>query len=71
MAGIPTRESDSFPMTSAAERQRLASLDRASIASYQLERLNRLLEQILPANSFYAAKLAGKSVRLEHLDELG
>src|SRR5690606_16033789 len=58
-------------MTSFEERRRLASLDRASVGSYQLGRFNRLLEQILPANSFYAAKLAGKKARLEHLDELG
>ncbi|HET6880706.1 MAG TPA: AMP-binding protein [Pirellulales bacterium] len=44
--------------TSPDERRRLQSLDREALERYQLARLNALLEQILPANSFYAAALA-------------
>ena len=32
-----------------------------ALARHQVERVNLLLEQILPANAFYAAKLAGRS----------
>ncbi len=57
-------------MTSPDERRRFSSLDRVALGSHQLERLNRLLERILPANRFYAAKLAGVKGRLESLDDL-
>ena len=57
-------------MTSPEERRRLASLDRSALAAFQLERLNRLLAEILPANRFYAAKLAGGPTRLESLEQL-
>jgi phenylacetate-CoA ligase len=41
------------------DRQTLARLGRDDLASLQLEKLNRLLDAILPANPFYAEKLAG------------
>lgn len=40
------------------ERRRLAALDREHLVAHQLQRLNRLLAEILPANRFYADKLA-------------
>lgn len=56
-----------------AERRRLQSLSRAELAEYQLQRLNTLLATILPANDFYAAKLANiprEFTALEQLAEL-
>ncbi len=44
--------------TTAVDRRRLESLDRGELERYQLSRLNRLLREILPANHFYAQKLA-------------
>jgi phenylacetate-CoA ligase len=41
-----------------------------SLATHQLARLNRLLEEILPQNRFYARKLAGLPLPLRSLDEL-
>jgi phenylacetate-CoA ligase len=53
------------------ERRRLESLDRAALAPLQLQRLNQLLAEILPANEFYARKLGGASFPLTSLDQLG
>ena len=41
------------------QRRQLQQLNRPALISYQLDRLNRLLDHILPHNSFYAEKLAG------------
>jgi phenylacetate-CoA ligase len=44
---------------------------RGALESFKLERLRRLLQEILPGNAFYAAKLAHVGVdRLTSLDEL-
>jgi len=44
---------------------------RDALATFKLERLRRLLQEILPRNSFYATKLAHVGVdRLASLDEL-
>jgi phenylacetate-CoA ligase len=56
--------------TSAAERRRLQSLDRSSLEKHQLERLNSLLSEILPANSFYSGALAGIELPLRSLADL-
>ncbi len=40
------------------ERRRLESLDQEALERRQLDRLNRLLKEILPQNQFYAEKLA-------------
>jgi phenylacetate-CoA ligase len=55
---------------SAEYRRRLEAYDRAALADHQLARLNDLLAAILPANRFYADKLANSRQRLEHLDQL-
>ncbi len=55
---------------SAQSRRRLEALDRAALADHQLSRLNDLLAAILPANSFYAGKLASTPHQFEHLDQL-
>jgi phenylacetate-CoA ligase len=52
------------------ERRRLESLDRRELDRHQLERLNRLLDRILPENRFYATELAGLRLPLRSLDEL-
>lgn len=58
-------------MTNSAEhRRRLESLDRTALAAHQLSRLNDLLDAILPANQFYAKKLASVPHRLDSLDQL-
>ncbi|HWB13869.1 MAG TPA: AMP-binding protein [Pirellulales bacterium] len=53
-----------------AERRRLQSLDRSSLEKYQLDRLNSLLSEILPANSFYSSALAGVELPLRSLADL-
>jgi phenylacetate-CoA ligase len=55
-----------FP-DSAAERRRLADLPRAELELLQLQQLNALLAQILPANQFYAAKFANHRLPLASL----
>ena len=45
-------------------------LSREQLRARQRERLNALLEQILPQNRFYQRKLAGRPTRLEHIDQL-
>jgi phenylacetate-CoA ligase len=44
--------------TTAVDRRRLESLSRDELERYQLQRLNALLEQVLPTNSMYAPKFA-------------
>ena len=51
-------------------RRRFEALDPAALAEHQLSRLNDLLATILPANAFYAKKMANAPHRLEHLDQL-
>jgi phenylacetate-CoA ligase len=55
---------------SAEDRRRLQSLDRGALAAHQLARLNALLAAVLPANRFYATKLADVRLPLASLDEL-
>ncbi len=52
------------------ERRRLESLDRAELEQVQLQRLNQLLVQILPANEFYARKFHGDPLPLTSLEQL-
>ncbi len=55
--------------TTAAQRRRLESMPREELAQYQLSRLNSLLKRVLPANHFYAQKLARAKQHLESLTE--
>ena len=57
-------------MTSFEERRQLESLDAAALEQRQLQRLNRLLEQILPANPFYNLRLADVQRPLRSLHDL-
>jgi phenylacetate-CoA ligase len=56
--------------TNPDDRRRIAQLDRAALETLQLEKLNRLLEQIFPHNVLYRRKLAGCSTRLASLEQL-
>jgi phenylacetate-CoA ligase len=57
-------------LSTADERRRLETMDRAALAAYQLARFNRHLDQILPENEFYANKLAGRARPLTSLEQL-
>ncbi len=57
-------------LSTADERRRLEGLDRTALATYQLERFNQHLDQILPANQFYTKKLAGVARPLTALEQL-
>jgi phenylacetate-CoA ligase len=52
------------------ERLAIQQLDRKSLESLQLDRLNRLLEIILPANRFYDLRCGSKFRRLAALNQL-
>lgn len=53
-----------------AERRRLERLPRADLASWQLAKLNRLLETVSRENAFYREKLRGLKLPLASLEEL-
>ncbi len=53
------------------QRRKLERLDSETLAQHQLERLNQLLQRILPSNHFYAEKLADAKLPLESIDQLG
>lgn len=53
-----------------ADRRRLESQEPAAKAARQLQRLNALLAEILPANRFYAQKLAKRPTALTDLAQL-
>ena len=57
-------------ITSVEDRRRIAELDRHALEALQLEKLNRLLAEILPHNAFYRRKLAGCPAQLENIDQL-
>jgi len=56
--------------TTTEQRRHLESLPRADLERFQLERLNSLLDRVLPANQFYAQKLARVKRPVESLAEL-
>jgi len=56
--------------TSAEQRRRFEGLERAALERHQMERLAQLWDTVLPANRFYAEKLAGRSAPPASLDEL-
>jgi phenylacetate-CoA ligase len=55
--------------TTADERRRLEQLDRAGLERHQLERLNRLLDRILPANRFYSEQFTDLQRPIRSLEE--
>lgn len=58
-----------LPPDSAAERRRLEALPRAELEKLQLNSLNSLLADILPANQFYSAKFGSLKLPLVSLAE--
>ena len=54
----------------ADQRRQLESLSPESLAKHQLQRLNALLDRILPHNSFYAEKLGALPRPVESLEQL-
>ncbi len=52
------------------QRRQIESLDRAALTTYQLDRLNAVLDETLPANAFYVAKLASIGRPIRSLAEL-
>ena len=56
--------------TSFEERRRVEQLDRAALSQLQVEKLNRLLTEVLARNAFYQRKLSGCPTQLKSLDEL-
>jgi phenylacetate-CoA ligase len=56
-------------LTTPQERRRRESLELPQLRAWQLQRLNQLLETILPQNRFYAQKL-GQRRRLDAWDDL-
>jgi len=57
-------------VSSPAQRRQQEAFERAALDEYQLTRFNDLLNTILPANSFYANKLASCPQQLTSLNEL-
>lgn len=53
-----------------SDREELRRMPRERLRVHQLEKLNRLLDAILPKNRFYAAKFDGLPRRLERLEQL-
>jgi len=51
-------------------RQEWLRADRQTLAQHQLERLNRLLAQVLPSNPFYQSKYGTRSLQLRSLEDL-
>ena len=56
-----------MPHTTATQRRQFQSLPRPDLERYQFDRLNSMLDQILPANEFYAQKLARVNRPIESL----
>jgi phenylacetate-CoA ligase len=52
------------------DRRRIVQLDRDALGALQLEKLNRLLTEVLANNEFYQRKLSGCPRQLETLDQL-
>ena len=56
--------------TTFEDRRALESLTRDQLAAHQLDRLNALLDEILPSNPFYAEKLGDVPLPLKSLNQL-
>ncbi len=56
--------------TTYQQRRQFEQMDAEQLAGHQLDRLNTMLQQILPDNRFYADKLADVHLPLESLDQL-
>jgi phenylacetate-CoA ligase len=56
--------------TTADDRRQIQALDRDALARLQLDKLNRLLEEVRAHNPFYKRKLSGSPAHLGSLDQL-
>ncbi len=56
--------------TNYEQRRQIENLTRADLQKYQLERLERLFQAILPANQFYREKLAGLDIPPRSMEAL-
>ena len=56
--------------TTHKQRRELEQLSRQNLTSHQLDRLNQLLQTVLPENQFYREKLGQEQLRLNSLGEL-
>jgi phenylacetate-CoA ligase len=56
--------------TTSHERRRIQQLDRSALQQLQLDKLNRLLAEILASNEFYQRKFADCPTKLDSLDQL-
>jgi phenylacetate-CoA ligase len=52
------------------QRRELESLDRSALERLQLEKLNRLLAEVMQSNTFYQHKLGGACILLDSLEQL-
>ncbi len=59
-----------MPDPSFASRRQLERLDRQTLQQLQLQKLNQLLQVILPRNRFYASKLQGLATVLDGLPSI-
>ncbi len=59
-----------MPPATSETRRRLQSLEGSALEEHQLARLNALLAHVLPANGFYAEKLAEVRLPVASLEEL-
>src|SRR4051812_9723996 len=55
--------------TSAEQRSQITQLDRRALTALQLEKVNRLIAEILPQNEFYRRKLANCPTHFNSLEE--
>ncbi len=59
-----------MPGTRFDQRRRLEAMTSEQRTAHQLDRLNRMLAQLLPCSAFYARKLASVQLPLARLDDL-
>ena len=52
-----------------SSRQALQRLDRAELERHQVDKLNRLLAEVIPQNAFYQNKFGTKTLQVSSLDE--
>lgn len=55
--------------TTFEERRALETLDREALRGLQLERVNRLLERVVPRSCFYATRFKNRELPLKSLEE--
>jgi phenylacetate-CoA ligase len=59
-----------YHRTTHAQRRAIESWDRGQLRTYQAQRLNQVLEAILPGNRFYQSKLQANNFPITSMDAL-